>query len=149
MTTKSQLMDGVAHIPLDKLSYTANDHGDEVIVTVVDVEWVAREIAGQFFDKNRSPKFRMLWGTSDKQQNFYVDQNWRSFIEPARQAMAAMLADPAIPDENKQEIYAALCQDRNVELMNKGGASGIIQVEPDSEQYEGSKWLHKDAEVTQ
>ena len=145
MSTKSQLMDGTAHIATDKLSYSATEHGD-VVVTVDGIEFVAREMAGQFFDLNRSPYFRALWGKSDKHQNRYVDNNWRSYIAPARQAMAAMLGDPTLPDENKQEIYAALCQDRLVEQLNRGGESGILQVEPDSEQYEGSKTMHKDVE---
>ena len=120
-------------------------YGQEVIVTHLTVEYIARQFAGTFFELNRSKRFRSIWGTSDKKQNYYIDKNWAYFIQPAKECMTKMLTDPLVPQDQKDAVYLALCQENAVtQLVTR--ESGSLQMEKDSEHFDGDKSLSRDVD---
>lgn len=64
----------------------------------------AEEVAGAFFDMNRSDKFRMYAGT----QRTFVRQCWKDHLPIAIDLLSALLAEPGRDEREKEEIYDAL-----------------------------------------
>lgn len=66
----------------------------------------AEEIAGAFFDEDRSLRFRGRW----KSQKVYVKLNWASFVPVARKVLTHMLDRDDVSLAQKEEIYEAFLQ---------------------------------------
>ena len=92
-------------------------------MTEQTVRSVAKEIAGAFYDQNRTPGFRQAfptlkafnrgqWHQPDGSIKAYRP-GWLHFVEPARRRLAQMLGDPATSDYVKNAIFNALIEDRN------------------------------------
>ena len=89
MSLKNDLINGSIALPqpervdpepaIDMGKVAIARYGEEVIVTHLSVEYLARQFAGTFFEMNRSKRFRSIWGTSDKKQDYYIDKNWTIF----------------------------------------------------------------------
>lgn len=129
----------------DKLAFAFDPAVNKFVVTTLTVEYLARQFAGVFFEQNRSKKFRLLWGTSDKQQDRYIDHNWKSFIAPAREVMVKMLANPATPQDQKDMIYEALCQENIVQQV-VAQDSALLQPERGTEAFDGEKVRNREVD---
>lgn len=68
------------------------------------IKKTSKEIAGAFYDMNRSDRFRRNAGTQDH----FVKHHWKDHVETAVECLAALLGMPGTPDNQKEEIYEAL-----------------------------------------
>lgn len=68
----------------------------------------AEEIAGTFYEGNRSEKFRSNAGS---QKNF-IRKHWKDHIGITIQCMAQLLAQPGFPVEEKERIHEAFLEFR-------------------------------------
>lgn len=66
----------------------------------------SEEIAGAFFEEERSLRFRGRW----KSQKVYVKLNWASFVPVARKVLTHMLDRDDVSLAQKEEIYEAFLQ---------------------------------------
>lgn len=105
---------------------------------------MARNFAGVFHDKDRSARFRMTWPNQDE----YVDAKWPHFVDPARQVMAQMLGDPAVPEAEKAKMHEALIADRFASVMASPAAKDVIQLAPDTSQYRGDRFENRETAKT-
>lgn len=104
------------------------------------IEKQAREFAGVFYDRDRSTLFRLTWPKQDE----YVDAKWPHFVEPARQVMAQMLGDPAVPEAEKAKMHEALIADRFASVMASPAAKDVVQLAPDTSQYHGDRFENRE-----
>lgn len=77
-------------------------------MTVQLVRMAAKEIAGAYYDLERSPQFRKNF----PDQRLYVRLRWPHFVEEARKQLSGMLGNSMTPDHQKREIYEALIEDK-------------------------------------
>jgi len=99
----------------------------------------AREIAGEFYDMNRSDKFRTNWPDQDR----FVATNWKTFVEAARQMYAAMLGDPKTHPSDARKMHLALVLQA---MMAKGEeVDNRLQIAPNTQQFEGDR--HENAKI--
>jgi hypothetical protein len=97
----------------------------------------AGEIAGQFYDMDRSEKFRLNWPSQDN----FVDANWKSFVEAARSLYAQRLGDPKTPPEEARKMHLAIVLQ---EMVGHGQEKdNRLQLAPNSQQFEGDKRANK------
>ena len=97
----------------------------------------ARELAGEFYDKDRSDKFRINWPSQDE----YAKCNWKSYVEEARAELVTKLADPHYPVKEKNKIWSAIVLERKIneaKPMDPG-----LQIRKDSQQFVGDKKENK------
>ncbi len=97
----------------------------------------ARDLAGEFYDNDRSDKFRANWPSQDE----YAKCNWKSYVEEARSQLVARLADPHYPITEKNKIWSAIVLERKInetKPMDPG-----IQIRKDSQQFVGDKRENK------
>jgi hypothetical protein len=142
MSLKDAFLTGCV-LPTDVVIQQGRD-GD--VVAIRSIEGLAREIAGCFFEGERSQRFRKKWGTSDKSQQRYINQHWQTFIKPARQMLSQRLGDPSVPETEKERIYHALIADRVVDQA-VGRAAGQTQLEPGTEAFDGDKFLNRETDA--
>ena len=91
----------------------------------------ASEVAGEFYEMNRSEKFRTNWPNQDR----FVATNWKTFVEATRQIYAARLGDPKTPPAEARKMHLALVLQA---MMAKGEeADNRLQIAPNSAQFEG------------
>jgi hypothetical protein len=91
----------------------------------------AREVAGVFYDMNRSEKFRTNWPNQDR----FADCNWKTFVEATRQLYAERLGDPNLDPVEGRKMHLALVLQA---MMAKGEeADNRLQIAPNSAQFEG------------
>lgn len=64
----------------------------------------AEEIAGAFYDMNRTDRFRQQAGT----QRQFVRQHWKDHIPVTLEVLSSLLAEPGRSEAEKEEIYDAL-----------------------------------------
>lgn len=97
----------------------------------------AKQVAGEFHNMNRSPKFRANWPN----EYVYADANWRSFMEATRKMYAAKLGDPKTKPEDAHKIHLALV----LETMTAKDAEkdNRLQLEPNTQQYVGDPFENK------
>lgn len=79
------------------------------------VRRTAKDMCGAFYEENRSEQFRKNWPN----QRDYIGYNWPSFVEIARGVLASMLADKSTSQHQRDEIYAAIVEDRRRSLQNE------------------------------
>ena len=97
----------------------------------------ARDLAGEFYDNDRSEKFRVNWPSQDE----YAKCNWKSYVEEARAQLVRVLADPNIPISEKNKIWSAIVLERKVNEL-KPADSGV-QIRKDSQQFIGDKYENR------
>ena len=98
---------------------------------------LARDLAGEFYDKDRSEKFRNNWPSQDE----YAKASWKSFVEEARAKLVAQLNDPHKSVREKNIIWSAIVLERKIA---QGGESDTrIQIRKDSQQFIGDKFENK------
>ncbi len=97
----------------------------------------AKEIAGVFYDMNRSMKFRLNWPLQDN----FVDANWKNFVEAARGLYAERLGDPKTPPEEARKMHLAIVLQ---EMIGHGQEKdNRLQLAPNTQQFEGDKRENK------
>lgn len=69
---------------------------------------LAKDMAGAFYEENRSPRFRKLW--PDQRQ--FIARSWPGFLDQAEATLIQMLNDPSTPQYTKDEIYEAILEQR-------------------------------------
>jgi hypothetical protein len=73
----------------------------------------AEQIAGAFYEDDRSPRFRGRWINQD----VYVKLNWASFVPVARKVLSHMLELSSTSLAQKEEIYEAFVQQGQTRTM--------------------------------
>ena len=68
----------------------------------------AEEFAGEFYDGERTPKFRLAGAKYGLTEKAYIRRYWTNFVEIAIQVLAHILEQPSTPEEQKREIYDAI-----------------------------------------
>lgn len=93
----------------------------------------AREVAGVFYDMNRSEKFRTNWPNQDR----FVETNWKTFVEATRQMYAERLGNPTLDPVQARKMHLALVLQA---MMAKGEeADNRLQIAPGTQAFEGDK----------
>jgi hypothetical protein len=68
----------------------------------------AQEIAGAFYDANRTERFRQQAGSQDD----FVRRHWKNHIDHAVEALSMVLGQPGTPEDQKEAVYDAICEYR-------------------------------------
>lgn len=76
-------------------------------MTVMLIRRTAKDLAGAFYEKDHSERFRKFW--PDQKQ--FIGRNWPDFVVMARTILTDMLRQNATPPWQKEEIYEALLED--------------------------------------
>ena len=93
----------------------------------------ASEVAGEFYEMNRSEKFRTNWPNQDR----FVATNWKTFVEATRQIYAARLGDLKTPPAEARKMHLVLVLQA---MMAKGEeADNRLQIAPGTQAFEGDK----------
>ncbi len=118
--------------------------GGEVIAVADAIKLVdglynhAYELAGQFYEKNRSAKFRINWPNAYD----FAEVNRKAFVEQARADYSAELANPKTEPKRARHIYLALLIERafatGLEALGKESDTQL-QVRKGTETFEGDK----------
>jgi len=93
----------------------------------------AEELAGQFYDANRTDVFRIQW--PDQMQ--YVRRNWKHFVVHVRQVYCELLAQERVAQADKDAMYDALIDDAHNSASPFAAAP--LQVFPNTEKFVGDK----------
>lgn len=93
------------------------------------IKKTAEDLAGAYFEEERSERFRKLW--PDVRQ--FIGRNWPNFVTIARAILTEMLRRVDTPDAQKEEIYEALLDDRNRSQRRRDAkvGRGKITLNPD------------------
>ncbi|KAA3504604.1 hypothetical protein DXM27_05160 [Rhizobium rhizogenes] len=70
------------------------------------IQHTAKEIAGAFYDMNRTDQFRAQAGT----QRRFVKMHWKDHIQTAIDSLVGVMALPGTTEHVKQEIYDAITE---------------------------------------
>lgn len=97
----------------------------------------AKELAGCFYDNDRSATFRATWPSQDD----YVAAKWHHFIAPVREGYAELLGLPNVPEDQKELMYEALVD--NIEAVTSDGASSPLQLVKDSAAFVGDRYENR------
>lgn len=101
-------------------------------MTTQMVRMMAKEVAGAFYEGHqRTLRFRRQWPV----QGDFVAKSWPHFVDIARGALAAMLAQENVPEHRKQAIMDELIEDHNRQLNNPR-AMDVIQATLDPRERE-------------
>jgi hypothetical protein len=118
--------------------------GGEIIAVSDAIKLVDRlyarayEIAGAFYENNRSKKFRVNWPDAYE----FAEANKRAFVEQARADFSKVLADPKTTPREKHQVYLALLLERAFSEGLKGmgnEADTRLQVRAGTQQFDGDK----------
>ena len=93
----------------------------------------AKEMAGEFYERDRSVTFRRTW-PSEKE---YVNTKWTHFVKPVREVYAELLGMPNVADDEKEAMYEALLD--QAEDVTSDGAASPLQLVKDSEAFFGDR----------
>lgn len=97
----------------------------------------AKQLAGQFYDADRSVKFRTNWPDQYK----FANSEWKSFIEATRTAYALQLGDPKTKPEDARRMHLALVLEAKIgEGKEKDNR---LQLFPNTQQFVGDKHENK------
>ena len=101
------------------------------------VRMMAKEIAGTFYESfQRSMRFRAEWPS----QRDFVAKSWPHFVDLARGALAAVLAQENVPEHRKRAIMDDLIEDHNRQVDNPR-ALDVIQATLDPREREDVKMI--------
>lgn len=98
----------------------------------------AYELAGRFYENNRSEKFRINWPNAYD----YAEANKRTFVQQARADFTQILGNEKTPPDQQRRIYLALLVERafSAGLEKLGHETDTrLQIKTDSEQFVGDK----------
>jgi hypothetical protein len=113
--------------------------GDKEIAKALDAfEHDCKEFAGQFYDMERSEKFRLDWPDQDR----FVESEWRAFVNATRFVYTEALGSPSCPEDKKRAIFIALIRLAQVEQEN--ARRGVehntrLQMMPGTQAFEGDR----------
>jgi hypothetical protein len=94
----------------------------------------AEELAGQFYDQDRSAKFRVNWPSQDD----FVKTERLAFVEAVRTAYALQLGDPKTdPADARRMHLAIILQERIGEGEEKNNR---LQLFPNTQQFAGDRY---------
>lgn len=71
------------------------------------IRHTAKELAGAFYDENRSPRFRAAFPS----QRQYVKTQWPYFVPAARESLATALTNGFLSEYLRDQIYEGLTED--------------------------------------
>lgn len=97
----------------------------------------AKELAGCFYERNRSEKFRASWPNIMT----YVNTKWPHFVQGVREGYAELLGRDDVPEEDKERMFAALTD--NAESVYSDAAGSPLQIAKDSQQFHGDKYENR------
>ncbi len=98
---------------------------------------LAREIAGEFYDMNRSDKFRTNWPNQEE----FAKSEWRSFVVSARTMLTEILTRDNVPVKEKDKIAQALIIERHISDGQE--TDNRLQIMKDSQQFAGDKFENR------
>ena len=78
--------------------------GEKIEKVPTLIRKTARDIAGAFYEGNRSDTFRKNY----PDQYVYIELQWPAFVATAREILTDMLGNGSVSDHEKEEIYNAL-----------------------------------------
>ena len=93
----------------------------------------AKEMAGCFYENERSDTFRATW----PDQLDYVNAKWAHFVDPVRQGYAELLGRPDVPEADKERMFEALTD--NLEAVHSDGAASPLAIFKDTETFYGAR----------
>ena len=93
----------------------------------------AKEMAGCFYDQERSETFRRTWPSQEE----YVDMKWAHFVPAVREVYSELLGRPNIDPAEKEAMYEALI-DQAGQIVS-GGAHSPIPIFKDTAAYFGDR----------
>jgi hypothetical protein len=93
----------------------------------------AKNRAGEFYEQDRSEKFRANWPNID----VYVNVNWGRYIDAARTDYAKLIGDDKTPEYDKRRAFLALCL--YDQIMKAPEKDGGLQIMPNTQQFVGDK----------
>jgi hypothetical protein len=97
----------------------------------------AKELAGQFYELERSEKFRANWINP----YVYANCNWRHFVEAVRACYGRLLGMEDIPEYDKHRMFLAIALYDQVAKVSPDFEG--IQLAPGSQQFEGDRYENK------
>jgi hypothetical protein len=97
----------------------------------------AKEMAGCFYENDRSAVFRRTW----PKDTDYVNAKWHHFVVAVRGVYAELLARPDVSIEDKDRMYEALTD--QVEQTFSDGASSPLPILKNSETFQGDKFENR------
>lgn len=68
------------------------------------IKKTAKEIAGAFYDMNRTERFRKSVGSQDN----FVRRHWKDHVPVAIENLGALLGMSGVPQDQKDAIYEAI-----------------------------------------
>lgn len=77
------------------------------------IKKTAEEFAGEFYNGERTPRFRMDGAKYGLTEKAYVRRYWTNFVDIALQVLSAMLGMPGVPETQKAEIFDAIMAFQN------------------------------------
>jgi len=99
---------------------------------------LARNIAGEFHDMERSDKFRANWPDQDE----FVKHEWRTFVQAARIMITTnILSKQEVPVKDKDEYFEALIIEREISKGQETDAR--LQLMPNTQQFIGDKYENR------
>lgn len=93
----------------------------------------AKEMAGCFYDRDRSEPFRRTFPNQDE----YVRLKWPHFVAGVRAAYAELLMHPNVSEAEKEAMYDALLD--NATVAHSDGASSPLQIGKDTQAFWGDR----------
>lgn len=93
----------------------------------------AKEMAGEFYERERSLTFRASW----PKQMEYVNIKWPHFVQGVREVYAELLGRDDVPEDDKEKMFDALTSD--AEASHSDGASSPLQIFKDTENFVGDR----------
>ncbi len=95
---------------------------------------LARNIAGEFHDMERSEKFRANWPSQDE----FVKHEWRTFVQAARLMITTnILGKQEVSTKDKDEYFEALIIERDISQGQETDAR--LQLMPNTQQFVGDR----------
>lgn len=97
----------------------------------------AEELAGQFYDQDRSAKFRLNWPSQDD----FVKTERLAFVEAVRSTYAALLGDPKTDPADARRMHLAIVlQERLGQGEEKNNR---LQLFPNTQQFVGDRYENR------
>ena len=115
---------------------------EEIIEILRMIDHDCKEMAGLFFEEDRSNKFRKTWkqvGELSRRsaQDCFVDHAWKHFVVHVRAWYAHRLSNPVIPEKEALRLHRALIIEYQRGLAKS--AKDVLQLAPGTQQFEGDK----------
>ena len=93
----------------------------------------AEQVAGEFYDLERSEKFRLNWPNQDE----FVQSEWKNFVAAVRLMYTERLGDDLTTEADKQKMFKAIVM-QNIMAQNQE-ADTRLQIMPNTQSFVGDK----------